>query len=82
MQTFKVKSGVPAPDQKTYTYTGLTDALRSLPIGDSYIELPGDARANANSVAAAAKIKITTQSQPDGTIRIWRLPDDKENNHD
>lgn len=70
---YKIKQGVSAPDHKDSKFAGLTDALRALPVGDYYIDLPSDAGPNVRSIAQAAKIRIATEIQKDlNVLRVWR----------
>lgn len=70
---FKIEHGIPAPDLKAHRLQGLTEVLKKLPVGDYYIDLPADARANVHSIASRSGVKITTQLQKDGMLRVWRL---------
>ncbi len=75
---FQIEQGITAPPARVRKYRGMTAALRRLPVGDFYLDLPkSDGGPSVRSAASAAKIKIRTRTvtNDDGeqVTRVWKV---------
>lgn len=72
--TFRIEKGVPIPAHRLRADYAFP--FMDMEIGDS-IEVPADfarkARAAAHGFAKREGIRLTCRSQPDGSVRIWRV---------
>lgn len=72
--TFRIEKGVPVPARGArgeHLFPFL-----DLEIGDSFVapaELAKKARSAACSFARREGVRLTCRSQPDGSVRIWRV---------
>lgn len=65
----KIEKNVPIPKPRM---TGLTEGVRSLQIGDSFIVEGRDQLVNLWVTSKRLGIKITTRTTEEG-IRVWRI---------
>lgn len=71
---FKIEKNVPLPNPGR-NETGVTSALRAMSVGDSFvIDKPAvNARVGLFALAGRAGVSIATRTQPDGSLRVWRV---------
>lgn len=69
----KIDKGIPIPAPSKRNLPGITQTMRDLAVGDSFV-IPKEAAANGGlyAVAGYVGIKITRKTNPDGSCRIWR----------
>lgn len=71
-----IEKGVPLLP-KLHKYAGISDTLRKMEPGDSFVLERDDSNRRAyrgvHATAARLGVKITVRSQGDGTYRIWRV---------
>lgn len=68
-----VERGVPLPTAGRNRGAGLSHAMRSMEVGDSFVVESAKTR---NVICSLARTmpprKFATRVQPDGTFRVWR----------
>lgn len=69
---FKLERGVPLPP-KSGKPGGLTDTIRKMKEGESFVIPPGRHVADVWPIAKHLGVKLTSRRQPDGSTRIWRI---------
>lgn len=69
--TVKIEKRVPVPP--TGRTTGLTDALKKMAVGDSFILPIGIAPYSSHAYARAAGVKVTVKKQGKNSYRVWRI---------
>ncbi len=73
----EIGTDVPPPAPRAKKFAGLTAKLREMEVGQ-HIDLPREAGPNAYSVASAANLRIRTEVQPSGELRVWRVEGEDE----
>jgi hypothetical protein len=66
----KIERGIPIPAPKK-AKTGVTDALRTMAVGDSFV-IPMVRRENIFHAAAKVGIKVTIRKINLNELRVWR----------
>ena len=70
----KIEKGIPPPDGKRQQ-CGMASVFRKMEVGDSFI-WPETLSQDASSISSNARkngIQVSSRTQPDGTIRVWRI---------
>lgn len=65
-----IDHNIPLPNQKRKE---LTNILRQLEIGDSFILPPHIKTTSLPQTAKQIGINVLQKKQPDGSIRVWRI---------
>lgn len=68
--TVKIEKRVPVPP--TGRTTGLTDALKKMAVGDSFILPTGITPYSPHAYAKSVGVKVTVKKQKRG-YRVWRI---------
>lgn len=67
--SFKIESGIPVPSQRP---NGITAAVRSLSVGDSF-ECAAGQRNAAIQASTRLGIKVVSRKLGNGRCRVWRV---------
>lgn len=68
--TIQIDKNIPMPSGPNGG-TGVTAAIRSLQIGDSFV-IPESQRNAVGPAASKLGFSLLTRKQDDGTVRVWR----------
>lgn len=71
MNTYEIESGIPTPEPNSRP-NSLTSVLRRMKRGESTC-VTAQQRTSVHGCARRAGVKIRTSTQPDGTLRVWRI---------
>jgi hypothetical protein len=69
MGKIKIEKGIPLP--RKFDLEGITDAMKTMAIGDSFV-VPLGSRTNMKGYAIRLGIKITTRKINEKEVRVWR----------
>lgn len=68
----QIEKGVPIPDRNHSVTHGMTGAIRSMAIGDSFV-MPKQQRTSVTNCARAAGAKVSIRKISDTEIRVWSV---------
>lgn len=69
MNSIKIEKGVPLPARGKAN--GMTDALRQMAIGDSFV-VPLKSRGSALAIAQRLAVKVASRQEGKQNVRVWR----------
>lgn len=68
----QIEKGVPIPDRHHSFTHGMTGAIRSMAIGDSFV-IPKEQRTSVINCSRASGAKLSVRKISDTEVRVWRV---------